>query len=341
MSEDMMRTIEDMCILIVDDSRTCRNLIHSFLSGAKFTNLVMTKSAVEAFGILGMSHPSDRALAVDLILMDIVMKGVSGIEATLQIKQTEALCDVPIVMITGSEKKETFEEAFTAGAVDYISKPVDKMELRVRVRSALKLKREIDLRKQRERELELLSSLDGLTGIANRRVFDSALENEWKRDRREGKPLSVVMIDIDYFKPYNDYNGHQIGDDCLKQIGRALGSVPKRAGDLVARYGGEEFVVILPRTDSVHANGIAERLRAKVISLAIPHPYPEAAKVVSVSLGVATVIPTQNGSPADLLNMADKALYQAKKGGRNKVVVFLHDWDMEPESEDVAKQNSC
>jgi len=322
MTEESKRAVEEMRILVVDDSRLSRNLIGKFLFKAGFNNVVTAQSAAEAFGILGLDSLEGDAQEIDLILMDIIMKDMDGIEATRRIKQNERLCDIPIVMVTGSEKKETFEEAFNAGAGDYISKPMDNMELRMRVSSALKLKRETDLRKKRERELELLSSLDGLIGIANRRVLDSTLEKEWKLAQRNSRPISLMMIDIDYFKQYNDHYGHQGGDYCLKKVGRAINGVPGRPGDLVARYGGDEFAVVLPDTGVSSARVLAESIQTTVAELELPHEKSMIGAFVTVSLGVATsrLNEIKSDSLEALFKRADTALYNVKKAGRNQVM---------------------
>jgi len=171
-------------------------------------------------------------------------------------------------------------------------------------------------------ELESQTLVDGLTGIANRRRFDLHLDDEFRRAKRNASPLSLIMIDVDYFKDYNDNYGHQHGDECLVQIACALGRVLHRSRDLVARYGGEEFTVVLPDTNEDGALQIAEAMRAEVEALAVEHDYSGVAKIVTVSLGVSTVTPdhtTKTGSP---IHAADRALYQAKRSGRNCVVVY-------------------
>ncbi|MFO1263316.1 MAG: diguanylate cyclase [Rhodoferax sp.] len=179
---------------------------------------------------------------------------------------------------------------------------------------------------QRTNELEAanrklldLSSTDGLTGLANRRRFDAVWETEWQRALRQGLSLAVAMIDVDQFKTYNDHYGHQAGDECLKQVAQVLGTMAQRSGELAARYGGEEFVVILPSLDRDEALTEAERIRAAVQALQIAHAFGTGAGVLTISIGVATCIPSQGESSAGLLRAADAALYEAKHLGRNRV----------------------
>jgi diguanylate cyclase (GGDEF)-like protein len=169
-------------------------------------------------------------------------------------------------------------------------------------------------------ELHRLATLDGLTQVANRRCFDEYLLHEWKRSQREQQPLSLLLCDVDYFKRYNDYYGHQQGDECLKQVAHVLSNVAKRSVDLVARYGGEEFVIVLPNTDLEGASVVAETVRQSVQHLQIPHAQSDISPVISLSVGVACRIPTDAWSPQDLIARADRALYAAKQNGRNCVV---------------------
>ncbi|WP_166268947.1 CHASE domain-containing protein [Marinobacter caseinilyticus] len=168
-------------------------------------------------------------------------------------------------------------------------------------------------------ELEKMSLTDGLTELANRRHFDLYLDHEWRRARRQKSPISLIMLDIDYFKPFNDQYGHPAGDRCLEQVAQALRSVVRRPTDLVARYGGEEFAIILPETDN--APVVAEACRAAVEALGVPHSFSEVSAVVTVSAGVCTLVPDTTLSPDELTQRADRALYQAKDAGRNRLVV--------------------
>lgn len=193
---------------------------------------------------------------------------------------------------------------------------------------------DITPQKQLEEQLRTLSLRDGLTGISNRRCFDEALEKEWRRELRQKEPLSLIMLDIDFFKRYNDHYGHQAGDTCLKTVAACLAASVQRPGDLVARYGGEEFVVLLPETSLQHAEQVAEQIRQNVLSLAVPHQASDAAQIVTISLGVAGLVPQAGFSSQQLLKMADQALYAAKAGGRNRVCVADPAALQEPSSAD-------
>jgi len=181
--------------------------------------------------------------------------------------------------------------------------------------------RDITDRKKMEEKLRQLSYMDGLTGVANRRYFEIKLNREWRRASRDNKPISLVMADIDFFKPYNDTYGHLNGDDCLKQVANILSETLKRPADLVARYGGEEFAVILPNTGARGVATMAKAMRAKVEALEIEHTSSLVSERLTISLGVATTMPSRSSLPSELVSAADQALYQAKKEGRNKVKI--------------------
>ncbi|WP_218076112.1 diguanylate cyclase [Desulfuribacillus stibiiarsenatis] len=315
----------------MDDSVLVRVLIHDLLKEKGYKNLVMASSAREAIAYIHQNINKKHITKnqqIDLILMDGIMPDIEGVQACKMVRDIDGMQDVPIIMVTGKTDIATLEAAFEAGANDYITKPFNTLELLARVRAALHLKYEIDKRKARERELEEvnkllqeLSSIDGLTGVANRRRFDEALLTELKRAVRKKTQLSVVMIDIDFFKEYNDTYGHQQGDECLKEIANVLKEVGKRPGDVVARYGGEEFIIILPDTDVLGAENIASIARQKVEEKEIPHSKSKVSSYVTISIGVAT---TKNHSytKEKILSEVDKALYHAKRNGRNRVSVY-------------------
>ncbi len=317
-----------MSILIVDDSESIKLLYRRHLRSEGFMDVELASSADEAFEHLKLEGPPETSPEVDLILMDLVMPGINGIEACRYIKASERYRDIPIIMVTSVDKVESLQKALESGATDYISKPVNKVELLARVRSALRLKEEMDKRKARERELEernrlleRLSFLDGLTEIPNRRYFDESLPQEWKRASREGYPVALIMVDIDYFKLFNDLYGHQQGDHCLKSVAGALHCALKRPADFVARYGGEEFIAVLPNTDAQGAQTVAESMRTQVAELAIPHAHSTISDCVSISLGVVAAKSQPGSGPRELIDVVDEALYKAKRGGRNQVVL--------------------
>jgi diguanylate cyclase (GGDEF)-like protein/PAS domain S-box-containing protein len=170
-----------------------------------------------------------------------------------------------------------------------------------------------------QQELEELSFKDPLTGLANRRMFDSVLSLEWSNARRNHQPLSLVLLDIDYFKQYNDHYGHLQGDDCLMHVARILESAATRARDFIARFGGEEFVLILPETDAAAAQKVAERCRTMILDARIPHDRSGSSRVLTVSLGVGSIIPAQGDEPHVFIHEVDRHLYRAKQQGRNRV----------------------
>jgi len=249
----------------------------------------------------------------DLILMDIIMPGMDGYEACKKLKQGEQTRNIPIVFITAKDQEEDETHGLELGAVDYITKPFSIPIVKARVKTHLELKRHRD-------NLEQLSACDGLTGIPNRRRFEEMFDKEWKRSIRQGRSLSVVMMDIDYFKLFNDHYGHLFGDDCLKLVAETLAATIRRPGDFVARYGGEEFVCVLPETSKEGAIIVAELFRKSIYDLKIKHEKSQVSNHVTISLGVATTIPKAEKPMKALLEAADKSLYQAKKEGRNRVI---------------------
>lgn len=352
-----------MSILIVDDEQDIRFLLEKFLNKAGYTQQHFAASTKEACEKLKQLDHSD----LELILLDIMMPDKDGIEALACIKNELEMPDIPVIMVTALSDVETLERAFNAGAVDYITKPVRRVELNARVNSVINLYREKRARVKREKELEealnqlaetnekleTLATIDELTQLPNRRLLNETLQSEWKRARRNGAYLSLIILDIDYFKNYNDTYGHQKGDECLRTIAGKLDELMLRPGDFAARYGGEEFAVILPGADRVGAVAVAERIRVGIHDLGIPHADSSISEYVTVSLGTATVkfdessLDVEVSPPAQthhesgakshgsseqdeerpspkkamerFMETADAALYDAKGSGRNRV----------------------
>ena len=246
----------------------------------------------------------------DLILLDVVMPGLDGLAVCQQLKADPVLANIPVIFVTACMDPADETRALEAGGVDFITKPVNPMVVRARVKTHLTLKAQGDF-------LRSLVFIDGLTGVANRRRFDEALLSEWRQCQRAGTPLALLMIDIDHFKRYNDHYGHPTGDACLQQVAAVLKAAMQRACDLVARYGGEEFVCLLPGCDQAPALAKAQALQAALAAQGIAHEASPTAAWVTLSIGVAVAQPQAGGSPAALVAAADAALYSAKHRGRN------------------------
>jgi two-component system, chemotaxis family, response regulator WspR len=314
-------------LLIVDDEPDMRLALRSLLGVYGYADVRTVASTREALDVLTAESPSP----FDLILTDVAMPGLSGIELCRQVKATPHLADIPVLVVTGRVTDDLMDRAFAAGAHDFVLQGVDPHELLARVRAALNLKQELERRRARERQLvevtrELervngqlrrLAVQDELTGVPNRRYFNWLLGREWGRAARDGRPLGLILADVDLFKAFNDRYGHLAGDSCLARVAAALTRQVRRAGDAVARYGGEEFAVVLPEADLAGGMAAGERIRHLVEGRPFvfnDKPYP-----VTVSVGVAVA----TGGPeaaADLLARADRNLYAAKRAGRNRVV---------------------
>jgi diguanylate cyclase (GGDEF)-like protein len=291
-------------ILLVDDVPTNVKILAQSLES--LYQIKVANNGVDALAIAQREQP-------DLILLDIMMPDMDGFEVCQQLKRNIVTRRIPVIFVTAMTADTDEEHGLNLGAIDYITKPFVIPIVKARVRNHIHLKQQADL-------LESRSLLDALTLIPNRRKFDETLAMEWRRAMRDKTPLSLVMVDIDYFKQYNDHYGHGAGDICLQKVAAALAESVVRPSDLVARYGGEEFVVILPDTHQQAALHVAERVRESIERLALPHAHSTVAAVVTISVGVATQQVTQEHLlPKILSDAADKALYSAKNEGRNRV----------------------
>jgi diguanylate cyclase (GGDEF)-like protein len=248
----------------------------------------------------------------DLVLLDVMMEDIDGHEVCRRLKSDPLTATIPIIFVTSHSRAADEVAALGLGAVDFIAKPVNPIVVCARVRTQLTLKLQGDL-------LRASALLDGLTGVGNRRRFDDDLCNDWRQCARDKVPLSMVLLDIDYFKRYNDRYGHQAGDHCLKLVAKAIAETVRRPYDSVARYGGEEFACLLPNTGLQGALGLARKMESRVRELGLDHEDSDVQRVVTISLGVATMAPTPDIDPQVLVEAADRQLYEAKGAGRATV----------------------
>ncbi|VXD23544.1 diguanylate cyclase domain-containing protein [Planktothrix paucivesiculata] len=328
-------------LLIVDDEPDNIRVLSALLSQQGY---YVRKSLNAQMALIAI-----ESIKPDLILLDIRMPGVNGYELCRRLKSNLETHDIPIIFISALNQVEDIIQAFSAGGIDYITKPFKVDEVLARVKNQLticdlkkklieqnqqllqqnsQLEEEVRIRQQAEeslqtvnRQLQNLASYDSLTTLANRRHFDEYFAETWKQMMQEQKPLCLLLCDLDCFKNYNDNYGHPAGDICLKLVAQALDRSVSHNQDLVARYGGEEFAVILPNTDLEGALKVAQTIHQEVQRLKIDHNYSTVNSIVTVSIGISYQIPQPDTSPEQLLKIADQALYEAKQKGRNQYCV--------------------
>ncbi|MDR2577782.1 MAG: diguanylate cyclase [Chitinispirillales bacterium] len=299
----MMNELLKNTILIVDDEKSNFALLTHVL-GEKYT-VYTAKDGASAI-------EKATELTPDLILLNIFMPDMSGYDVLGALKKQDATREIPIIFITNNSSAEEEEEALSYNAVDYICKPLRPNIVKLRVRSQIRIVNQI-------RTIERLSMTDQLTEIPNRRSFDSRISMEWRRAIREKTSISLLMLDVDRFKAYNDAYGHQQGDMVLKAVAQSIESDLKRPGDFAARWGGEEFVALLANTDLNGALEVAERIRANIEKLNITNEKCSNTPPITISIGVECQTPDHNASLSKFISAADHALYQAKAAGRNRV----------------------
>ena len=306
-----MNATEAMVLVVETDADARGDLVRRLNRAGLHTDAAATTD--EALARIEAQRP-------DLLMLGHDKSGGSGLQMLADVRQRFAASDLPVILMTYSDSTLDVVKALHLGANDFLAKPLNGAIMLARVRVQLQLREAMAALEQANRRLEEMVLVDCLTGVPNRRHFDLTLDREARRSLRDPAPLSVVLADVDHFKSFNDLYGHEAGDRVLQQVARAMNDVVRRAADFFARYGGEEFVAVLPGTDSAGAVVVAERMREAVAALAIPHEGAAETGLVTMSLGVSTVVPADGLEPKQLIAMADTRLYRAKRGGRNQVV---------------------
>jgi diguanylate cyclase (GGDEF)-like protein len=323
-------TSEQPTILIVDDNPTNLRVAVDSLEQSGFTVLVARD---------GESGCKRASYAIPhLILLDIMMPKLDGFETCSRLKANPITQQIPVIFMTALSSTQDKVRGFEVGAVDYVTKPIQQEELLARVNTHVKIQQltrqlqrqnqqlqqqaiELQTAKQNletaNQKLHHIANTDGLTQVANRRRFDDYLAHIWRSMAQEKSPLSLILCDIDYFKYYNDFYGHQAGDTCLHTVARSIQQAVKRPQDLLARYGGEEFAIVLPHTEVKGAVSVARSIQQKIAALQLPHAASKISDRITISLGICSHIPDPSYEFKMLVNVADRALYQAKKNGRN------------------------
>ncbi|MDR1445430.1 MAG: diguanylate cyclase [Treponema sp.] len=299
-----MENEKKYCIMIADDDKASLDILSSILMNEYDLRIVRNGKAV-------LEQVADSP--PDLLLLDVMIPGLTGFEVLAHLKQVESTHRIPVIFITSLNGEDYEEKGLRLGAVDYITKPFNRGIMLARIRSQIQIVRYI-------REIERLGMIDALTDIPNRRNFDIRIREEWRRETRTGNSLSMMMVDIDFFKHYNDTYGHPQGDILLRSLASLFTVHLKRPSDFVARLGGEEFAILLPEANREGAAVMAERIRAATEEMAVPVADQKKDTNITISIGVATLIPDKNTPVEELVEKADKNLYAAKAAGRNRVV---------------------
>jgi len=317
---------DTVTVLLVDDQPVIAMMVRKMLAGDPAIEVQVCTQATEAVARAREVRPT-------VILQDLVMPEANGLDLVLAYRSMPETRDIPIIVLSSNDEPEMKRSAFAIGANDYVVKLPEPIELIARIRyhsraymalverdnayRALRLSQQKLLLSNLE--LQRLTNSDGLTGLPNRRSFNDHLARAWATSQSQGSPLSLLMIDVDHFKNYNDRFGHLAGDDALKCVAEAIRQAQPDPACLPARFGGEEFAMVLPGVTAAQAGAIAETLRWQVERTALPHTAPEPTSV-TVSVGAATMVAPPDASPDLLIAAADARLYEAKCGGRNRVV---------------------
>jgi len=293
-------------ILIVEDSKLNQEVLRRILADEH--TIILAQTGDEALELARNEHP-------DLILLDIILPGMDGFDVLTELKKSDKTRTIPVIIISAMTKPDDEVKGLTLGAVDYITKPFHEIVVKTRVDTHLRILKQM-------RVIEKFGFIDTLTNIPNRRQFDRDVIREWNRGKRDQTPFSILMIDVDHFKMYNDTHGHQQGDIALVTVASAIKTSLKRSTDIAARWGGEEFAVLLPETGLDGAMSVAEEIRKNVEASMIPGDDSVSVHNVTISIGVAPVVPTDDTNIAEIIRRADEALYKAKDSGRNRVCKY-------------------
>ena len=291
-------------LLIVDDQPHNIQLLYKLFAGDY--QVFMATSGMQGLTACREQRP-------DLMLVDIVMDGMDGYELCRQIKADKELADIPVIFVTAHNDPVEETTGLSVGAVDFISKPINPEVVKARVRTHVRLKLQTEM-------LRELVFVDPLTGVFNRRYLDHYMSSEWLRSSRNNTSLALILVDVDYFKRFNDSYGHLAGDECLRRVAQTLKKGLKRPADIVVRYGGEEFACLLPETDLSGAINVGEQLERQVRNLAIPHEASDVTHCVTISLGLAVRTDQSPSTFDELVAQADQQLYKAKEQGRGRLI---------------------
>lgn len=304
-----------MKILVVEDSPTLRHAMCGYIRAENHTPII-AKSGEEALQIVDKRR-------IDMVIMDVEMPGLDGFEATRLIREGHNEHWIPIIFVTGKSEDESLQEGIEAGGDDYLIKPVSQVILNAKIRAMSRIIAMRDEMDKLNRTLTELSQRDDLTKLFNRRTFEEKAKDYWRTATRRKEPFTIFLLDIDHFKQFNDFYGHPAGDECIRIVADTMKNCLSRPDDLIARYGGEEFIILLPNTSEEGATHVGEHLRQSIESINIPHKSSASSDRVTVSIGGCVMNYTTGSSYERQIDLADRALYEAKESGRNKVSIRL------------------